>query len=78
MARENTTRPRAVMQRENELARLTTDGKRTDDGTKCTLLAIRETGKTWAIYPHGAGQLGVRLPDAEALRLAHAILAGAE
>jgi hypothetical protein len=66
----------SVMQRENERARLTAAGKRTDDGARCTLLAVREIGGTWALYPHGAGQLGVRLPVAEAEKVARAILAG--
>lgn len=64
----------AIMQRENELARLVAEGKRTDGGAMCTLLAVRETGGRWALYPHGAGQLGVRLPKSEAERLARAIL----
>ncbi len=58
---------------------MTADGTRTDDGTRCTLLAVHETRRTEAIYPHGADQLGVRLPEAEAVRLARAILdAGGE
>ncbi|MGH3619929.1 MAG: hypothetical protein ACRDQV_18215, partial [Pseudonocardiaceae bacterium] len=63
-----------VMQRENELGRMVLVGKRTDDGARCSMLAVRETGQTWALYPHGAGQLGV--PVAEAARLARAILGG--
>lgn len=63
------------MQRENELVRLIAAGKRTDDGSKCTLVAVSETGGWWALYPHGASQLGVRLPVAEAQRLARGILA---
>ncbi|MGH3539783.1 MAG: hypothetical protein ACRDQJ_16075 [Pseudonocardiaceae bacterium] len=65
-----------VMQRENELGRMVLVGKRTDDGARCSMLAVRETGQTWALYPHGAGQLGVRVPLAEAARLARAILGG--
>lgn len=64
----------AVMQRENERARLTATGTRTDDGEQCTLLAVLETGGNWCLYPHGAGQLGVRLPKSEAERIARAIL----
>ncbi|HEY2763562.1 MAG TPA: hypothetical protein VGJ13_06045 [Pseudonocardiaceae bacterium] len=64
----------AVMQRENERARLTATGTRTDDDTKCTLLAVSEVGGRWCLYPHGARTLGVRLPKAEAERIARAIL----
>lgn len=63
------------MQRENERGRLVAVGKRTDDDTTCTLLAVLETGGNWCLYPHGAGQLGVRLPRSEAERIARAILA---
>ncbi len=51
-------------------------GKRTDDGTQCTLLVVRETGGTWCLYPHGVGTLGVRLSGAEAARLAAILAAG--
>lgn len=66
-----------VMQRDNERSRLAVDGKRTDDGSKCTLVVVHEVGGTWAAYPHGADQLGVRLPRAEAVKVAQAILDGA-
>ena len=65
-----------IMQRENERRRLTAAGQRTDDGTACTLLAVRETDGIWALYPHGAEQLGVRLSAQEAQRVAQAIIAG--
>ncbi|MGH3685882.1 MAG: hypothetical protein ACRDRU_02205 [Pseudonocardiaceae bacterium] len=47
-------------------------GTRTDDGTACTLLAIREAGGTWMIHtdPRGA----VRITEDEAAGLATAIL----
>jgi hypothetical protein len=64
-----------IIQRENERDRLTVDGKRTDDGSKCTLLAVREIGDSWALYPHGSAQLGVRVAIAEAYKVAQAILA---
>lgn len=63
------------MQRENERERLTVNGKRTDDGRKCTLLAVCEVGGTWELYPHGVTQLGVRITKAEADKVAQAILA---
>jgi (2Fe-2S) ferredoxin len=64
------------MQREHERSRLTAEGKRTDDGDRCTLLVVCETGGTWAVYPHGADQLGVRLSGEQAERVARAILDG--
>lgn len=75
MAREDTPQP-AIMQRENERSRVVADGKRTDDGGRCKLLAVHEVGGTWALYPHGWPRLGVRLTGDEAARLARAILAG--
>ncbi len=58
------------MQLENERTRMVAVGKRTDDGTQCTLLVVREVGGDWCLYPHGVGALGVRLSRAEAARLA--------
>jgi hypothetical protein len=66
----------AIMQREDERARIVVTGKRTDDGARCTLVAIHKIGGTWSLYPHGASQLGVRLTEADAATLAHAILGG--
>lgn len=65
-----------IMQRQNERVRLTANGKRTDDGTRCELLAVHEVGGTWALYPHGWGKFGVRLQGDEAVRLAREILGG--
>lgn len=65
------------MQRDNESSRMTAVGKRTDDGTRCTVLAVHEVDGTWVVYPHGAAKLGVRLPLAEAVKVARAILDGA-
>jgi len=67
-----------VMQRENETRRVVLDGHRTDDGDRCTLVVIREVGGAWALYPHGAGKLGVRLGKENAATMARAILAGSE
>lgn len=66
-----------VMQRENEAGRVVLDGRRTDDGTRCALVVVRERNGTYAIYPHGAAQLGVRLPPADATTTAR-FLAGTE
>lgn len=60
--------------REKEHSRLVADGQRTDTGERCSLVLVHETGGTWAVYPHGAAQLGVRLPRAEAVKVAHKIL----
>ena len=47
-------------------------GTRTDDGTACMLLAIREAGGTWMI--HSLDSDAVRLTEGEAARMARAIL----
>ena len=60
--------------REKEHSRLVAEGKRTDDGTLCSLVLVEEVGGTWAAYPHGAAQLGVRLSRTEASRVARRIL----
>lgn len=57
---------RTVMQWENEPGRMVS-GKRIDNGPRCSLVLVRETGGSRAVYPHGAGQMGVRLsPEAAA------------
>jgi endonuclease YncB( thermonuclease family) len=63
------------MQREQERSRLTVDGRRTDDGDRCTLLVVQERTGSWVFYPHGAAQLGVRIAGADAGKLAQAIQA---
>lgn len=65
------------MQRENERSRVVVDGRRTDDGDRCSLVVVHKVGGTGALYPHGAHQLGVRLSKAEAVKAAQAILDGA-
>ncbi|MCA1672957.1 MAG: hypothetical protein LC799_12430 [Actinobacteria bacterium] len=78
MARD-TSEP-AIMQRDNEISRVVVDGRRTDDGDRCTLVVVHERyGGTWAFYPHGFGKFGVRLEKSAAAEVAQAILAdGAE
>ena len=76
MAREDTAQP-PIMQREHERGRVVADGKRTDDGARCELLAVHEVGGTWCLYPHGGGKFGVRLPKDEAARLGRALLGDA-
>ena len=66
-----------VMQRDNERGRMAVYGKRTDNGERCTLVVVAEVGRTWAFYPHGVAQLGVRVDQQEAVKVAEAILDGA-
>jgi len=73
MAREDRAQP-AIMQRQHERGRVVADGKRTDDGARCELLAVHEVGDIWCLYPHGGGKFGVRLPGDEARKVARAIL----
>lgn len=60
---------------EREHSRVVVTGRSTDDGTPCTVVVAHERGDQWAIYPHGWGKFGVRLPITEALTVAHAIIA---
>ena len=62
-----------VMQRENEISRIVLNGRRTDDGAACSVVVVHELGGTWAIYPHGMSQLGVRLRHGEVTTMAQAI-----
>jgi hypothetical protein len=55
-----------------ERARLVAKGRRTDDGSTCTLVVIHEHNGTWAI--HGLGNPGVRLSAADMVALAEAIM----
>lgn len=64
-----------VMQRENESARVVVEGRRVDDGTRCTVVAIRELNGCWVFYPHGIGALGARLGRDDAASLARKMLA---
>jgi hypothetical protein len=66
-----------ISQRVRERGRLVVVGTRTDDGDKCSLLVVSELGGQWCLYPHGAAQLGVRMPTAEAERVARFLLGGA-
>jgi hypothetical protein len=68
----------AVMQRELERSRTVVDGRRTDDGDSCKLVAIQEVSGVWALYPHGVQKFGVRLSKANADVLVQAILKGVQ
>ncbi|MDQ3152206.1 MAG: hypothetical protein M3R63_10960 [Actinomycetota bacterium] len=61
---------------ERERCRVVVEGRRTDNAELCTVVLVHEVGGTWAWYPHGANQLGVRLPRAEAAKAARAMLEG--
>jgi hypothetical protein len=60
---------------QRECGRVHAQGRRTDDGSRCTLLVIHEADSSWAI--HGLGAPGVRLSKAEMIALAEKILARA-
>lgn len=64
----------AITKRGDEISRVSVTGRRVEDNDKCTLVVIREAGGTWALYPHGFGKFGVRLPKDEAVQVAKAIL----
>ncbi|MGH3933210.1 MAG: hypothetical protein ACRDTF_24915 [Pseudonocardiaceae bacterium] len=66
--------PWPVTHREKERSRLVVDGLRTDVGELCSLVVVHEVGGTWAWYPHGVAQFGVRLSRAEAVKVAQKIL----
>ncbi|MGH3914615.1 MAG: hypothetical protein ACRDTC_14595 [Pseudonocardiaceae bacterium] len=66
--------PWPVTHREKEHSRLVVEGIRTDVDELCSLVVVHEMGGKWSLYPHGAAQLGVRLPQAEALKVAQKIL----
>jgi len=76
--RARNTTPPAALQRDHERSRVAINGKRTDDGGRCTVIVIHEVGDTWALYLHGARQLGVRLTKTDAMTIAQAVLAGAQ
>lgn len=59
---------------EKEYSRLVVEGKRADDGDRCSVVVIHERTGYWGLYPHGWGKFGVRLPRDEAVRVARAIL----
>ncbi|MDQ3150490.1 MAG: hypothetical protein M3R63_01785 [Actinomycetota bacterium] len=39
----------AIMQRDNEWARMVSDGNRSDDGSTCSLVLVRRTGGDWLL-----------------------------
>ena len=67
-----------VTQQESERGRVVVEGQRLDDHSLCTVVVVHERGGSWAWYPHGFGKFGVRLPKAEAVRMARRIIKDAE
>ncbi|MDQ3764409.1 MAG: hypothetical protein M3460_23460 [Actinomycetota bacterium] len=61
--------------RPRERGRVTAQGRRTDDNSRCTLLVIHEADGSWAI--HGLGAPGVRLSTTDMVALAESVLARA-
>lgn len=59
-----------------ERIRLVVSGRRTDDGSACTLLVIHEDSGTWAI--HGLGNQGMRVSAADMAALGEAIVERAQ
>lgn len=56
-----------------ERGRLTAQGRRTDDNSRCTLLVIHEAENAWST--HGLGAPGVTMSAADMATLAEQILA---
>ena len=63
--------PKTVLQ--SERGRLQAQGKRTDDGSMCTLLVVNEADGSWTF--HGLGAPGVKLAEADTVAFAEAVLA---
>jgi hypothetical protein len=66
----------SVTQWRTELGRLTAQGRRTDDDSRCTLLVINEADGSWSF--HGLGAPGVKLSRADATTLAQGIVKAAK
>lgn len=67
-------REHPAMQRDNERGRVVVEGRRSDDNQTCSLVVAHEIDNRWVLCPHGAGTLGVRLEQREALEVPRAIL----
>jgi hypothetical protein len=74
--KRNKDKGRAVIQVSErvpgERVRLVVSGRRTDDGSQCTLIVMHEQDGTWAI--HGLGNQGVRVSPADMVTLGEAIV----
>ncbi|MGH3935822.1 MAG: hypothetical protein ACRDS1_12735 [Pseudonocardiaceae bacterium] len=61
-----------IQHQQGERGRLRASGKRTDDGSRTTLLVIHEHDGAWTF--HGLGAPGVKLSKANTIALAESIL----
>jgi hypothetical protein len=61
-----------IQSEQGERGRLRAMGKRTDNGTRTTLLLVHESNRCWTF--HGLGAPGVTLSEADAVTLAESIL----
>lgn len=57
---------------QRERGRVLAHGRTTDDGSRCTLIVIHELDRSWSV--HGLGAPGVKVPAADMVTLAEAIL----
>ncbi len=57
---------------QRERGRLRAIGKRTDNGSRATLLLVHESDRSWTF--HGLGAPGVRLSEADIVALAASIV----
>ncbi len=65
-----------IPHQQRERGRLRASGKRTDDGSRTTLLIIHESDGAWTF--HGLGAPGVKLSKADMVALAESILKRAQ
>ena len=65
-----------IQSEQSERGHLRAMGKRTDNGTRTTLLLVHESDRCWTF--HGLGALGVKLSEADTVALAASILKRAE
>jgi hypothetical protein len=61
-----------TQRQQRERGRVTAFGRRTGDGSRCTLLVINEIDGSWSF--HGLGAPGVTLSTADTVALAESIL----
>ncbi|MDQ3762600.1 MAG: hypothetical protein M3460_13320 [Actinomycetota bacterium] len=61
-----------IQHQRTERGRVAVRGRRTDDGSMCTLLLVHELDGAWTI--HGLGAPGVKLSQADMITLVESIL----
>lgn len=59
-----------------ERGRMAAHGRRSDDGSMCTLLVVHENDGSWSF--HGLGAPGVKVSQSDAAALAQGILKAAK